>query len=121
MPPKNQNRTFHIRRNAPHRLGAQSDLTRDGTPPPIVSIAVGTAGYKRSWRWARRMGEAGVLDRVQSLMMYDCNQGTIDSIDTETRSMRRVRGGQLPVIIPGFLPKVDGFLRDPTHTRTSTA
>ena len=113
MPPKNQSRTFHIRRNAPHRLGTQSDLTREGTPPPIVSIAVGTAGYKRSWRWARRMGEAGVLDRVQSLMMYDCNQGTIDSIDNETRSMRRVRGGQLPVIIPGFLPKVDGFLRDP--------
>ena len=59
------------------------------------------------------MGEAGVLDRVQSLMMYDCNQGTIDSIDNETRAMRRVQGGQLPVILPGFLPKVDGFLRDP--------
>ncbi len=113
MPPRNQNRTFHIRRNNPHRLGGQDDLSRDGTPPPIVSVAVGTAGYKRSWRWAKRMGEAGVLDRVQSLMMYDCNQGTIDSIDAETRAMRRVSGGQLPVIVPGFLPKVDGFLRDP--------
>ncbi|MCE2500680.1 MAG: hypothetical protein J4G13_07440 [Dehalococcoidia bacterium] len=113
MPPRNQNRTFHIRRNNPHRLGTQDDLTRDGTPPPIVSVAVGTAGYKRSWRWAKRMGEAGVLDRVQSLTMYDCNQGTIDSIDSETRAMRRVRGGHLPVIVPGFLPKVDGFLRDP--------
>ncbi len=113
MPPKNQNRTFHIRRNNPHRLGTQGDLSRDGSPPPIVSVAVGTAGYKRSWRWAKRMGEAGVLDRVQSLMMYDCNQGTIDSIDAETRAMRRVQGGQLPVIVPGFLPKVDGFLRDP--------
>ena len=113
MPPKTQNRTFHIRRNNPHRLGAQEDRSRDGTPPPIVSVAVGTAGYKRSWRWAKRMGEAGVLDRVQSLMMYDCNQGTIDSIDNETRAMRRVQGGQLPVILPGFLPKVDGFLRDP--------
>ena len=113
MPPRNQNRTFHIRRNNPHRLGTQDDLSRDGTPPPIVSVAVGTAGYKRSWRWAKRMGEAGVLDRVQSLTMYDCNQGTIDSIDAETQAMRRVRGGHLPVIVPGFLPKVDGFLRDP--------
>ena len=113
MPPKTQNRTFHIRRNNPHRLGGQHDLSRDGTPPPIVSVSVGTAGYKRSWKWAQRMGEAGVLDRVQSLLMYDCNQGTVDSIDSETQAMRRVQGGRLPVIVPGFMPKVDGFLRDP--------
>lgn len=113
MPPKTQNRTFHIRRNNPHRLGSQQELARDVTPPPIVSVSVGTAGYKRSWKWAQRMGEAGVLDRVQSLLMYDCNQGTVDSIDSETQSMRRVQGGHLPVIVPGFMPKVDGFLRDP--------
>ena len=113
MPPKLQNRTFHIRPNSTHRLGSQAERTRDGSPPPIVSVAVGTAGYKRSWRWAKRMGEAGVLDRVQSLVMYDCNQGTIDDIDSESRAMRRHRGGTLPVILPGYLPKVDGFLRDP--------
>ena len=114
MPPKLQNRTFHIRRNNPHRLGGHQDQMRDGVPPPIVSVAVGTAGYKRSWKWAMRMGEAGVLDRVQSLLMYDCNQGSIDAIDAETRVMRRnERTANLPVILPGFLPKVDGFLRDP--------
>ena len=114
MPPKLQNRTFHIRRNSPHRLGTQEDHNREGVPPPIVSVAVGTAGYKRSWRWAQRMGEAGVLDRVQSLLMYDCNQGTIDTIDAETQAMRRRdRFASLPVIVPGYLPKVDGFLRDP--------
>ena len=114
MPPKLQNRIFHIRRNNPHRMGSQQDQVRDGVPPPIVSVAVGTAGYKRSWKWAMRMGEAGVLDRVQSLLMYDCNQGSIDAIDSETQSMRRnVRSASLPVILPSFLPKVDGFLRDP--------
>jgi len=114
MPPKLQNRTFHIRRNNPHRLGSQQDQMRDGVPPPIVSVAVGTAGYKRSWKWAMRMGEAGVLDRVQSLLMYDCNQGSIDAIDAETQAMRRSgRNASLPVILPGYLPKVDGFLRDP--------
>ena len=113
MPPKLQNRTFHIRQNNPHRLGTQADRSRDGTPPPIVSVAVGTAGYKRSWKWAMRMGEAGMLDRVQSLLMYDCNQKSIDDIDAETRVMRRERGNRLPVILPGYLPKVDGFLRDP--------
>ena len=114
MPPKLQNRTFNVRRNNPHRLGSQQDHERDGVPPPIVSVAVGTAGYKRSWKWAQRMGEAGVLDRVQSLLMYDCNQGSIDSIDADTQAMRR-RGSLagLPVIVPGYLPKVDGFLRDP--------
>ena len=114
MPPKLQNRTFHIRRNNPYRLGSQQDHDREGVPPPIVSVAVGTAGYKRSWKWAQRMGEAGVLDRVQSLLMYDCNQGSIDAIDAETRAMRRrERFASLPVIVPGYLPKVDGFLRDP--------
>ncbi len=114
MPPKLQNRTFHIRRNNPYRLGSQQDHDREGVPPPIVSVAVGTAGYKRSWKWAQRMGEAGVLDRVQSLLMYDCNQGSIDAIDAETRAMRRRdRFASLPVIVPGYLPKVDGFLRDP--------
>ena len=114
MPPKLQNRTFHIRRNNTHRLGSQLDHSRDGIPPPIVSVAVGTAGYKRSWKWAQRMGEAGVLDRVQSLLMYDCNQGSIDAIDAETQAMRRRdRFASLPVIVPGYLPKVDGFLRDP--------
>lgn len=114
MPPKLQSRTFNVRRNNPHRLGSQQDHERDGVPPPIVSVAVGTAGYKRSWKWAQRMGEAGVLDRVQSLLMYDCNQGSIDSIDADTQAMRR-RGSLagLPVIVPGYLPKVDGFLRDP--------
>ena len=48
MPPKLQNRIFHIRRNNPHRMGSQQDQVRDGVPPPIVSVAVGTAGYKRS-------------------------------------------------------------------------
>lgn len=114
MPPKLQNRAFHIRRKNPHRLGSHQDHIRDGVPPPIVSVAVGTAGYKRSWKWAMRMGEAGVLSRVQSLLMYDCNQGSIDTIDTETRIMRRsTRSASLPVILPGYLPKVDGFLRDP--------
>lgn len=115
MPPKTQNRTFHIRRNNPHRLIPEDELSRGGTgtPPPIVSVAVGTAGYKRSWKWATRMGQAGVLERVQSLVVYDCNQGSIDSINSEMRSMRQLRDSQLPVILPDFMPKVDGFLRDP--------
>ena len=55
-----------------------------------------------------------MLDRVQSLLMYDCNQGSIDAIDAETQAMRRrERFASLPVIVPGYLPKVDGFLRDP--------
>ena len=60
-----------------------------------------------------RMGEAGMLDRVQSLLMYDCNQKSIDDIVAGTRVMRSERGNRLPVILPRYLPKVDGFLRDP--------
>ena len=113
MPPKLQNRTIHIRQNNPHRLGTQADRSRDGTPPPIVSVAVGTAGYKRSWKWAMRMGEAGMLDRVQSLLLYDCNQKSIDDINADTRALGRAPGNGLPIILPAYLPKVDGFLRDP--------
>jgi hypothetical protein len=114
MPPKVQNLTFRIRRQEPHRLEDEIVRSREGVPPPIVSVAVGTAGYKRSWKWAQRMGEAGVLDRVQSLLMYDCNQGTKDSIIRESAAMRgRGTLADLPVVVPGYIPKVDGFLRDP--------
>lgn len=112
MPPKA--RTFRVRREAVHPVSAADDRYDGDKPPPILSVAVGTAGYKRSWNWARRMGQAGVLNRIQGMFIYDCNQATVADIESAVDQMRRVpRGGDLPVILPEFFPKVDGFLRDP--------
>ena len=112
MPPKA--RTFRVKREEVHPVAAGDDRYDGGTPAPILSVAVGTAGYKRSWNWAKRMGQAGVLNRIQGMFIYDCNQATVADIESSVDQMRRVpRGGDLPVILPEFFPKVDGFLRDP--------
>ena len=112
MPPKA--RTFRVRRESVHPVVTADDRYDEGKPPPILSVSVGTAGYKRSWNWAKRMGQAGVLNRLQGMFIYDCNQATVSDIESEVHQMRRVpRGGSLPVILPEYFPKVDGFLRDP--------
>ena len=114
MPPKT--RTFRVRKEALRPVASLDDRRENIVPPPIMSVSVGTAGYKRSWLWAQRMGEAGVLSRVQSMFVYDCNQATTTEIEGKMGDMR-TRGGKggsdLPVILPEFFPKVDGFLRDP--------
>lgn len=81
------------------------------TPAPLVSFSVGTAGTNRNWAWGIRMGEAGRLDRLQCMVCYDCNQVTVDNITARARSMRGAPGPS--VLVPEYLPKVDGFLRDP--------
>lgn len=112
MPPKT--RTFRVRPESLRPVASLDGDRENITPPPIMSVSVGTAGYKRSWLWAQRMGEAGVLNRVQSMFIYDCNQATTADIDGKMGNMRSARGGgDLPIILPEFFPKVDGFLRDP--------
>jgi hypothetical protein len=81
------------------------------TPAPLVSFSVGTAGTNRNWGWGIRMGEAGRMDRLQCMVCYDCNQVTVDNIKARARSMRGAPGPS--VFVPEYLPKVDGFLRDP--------
>ena len=112
MPPKT--RTFRVRKEALRPVASMDGSRENIIPPPIMSVSVGTAGYKRSWLWAQRMGEAGVLNRVQSMFIYDCNQATTTEIEGKMGGMRGAKGGSdLPVILPEFFPKVDGFLRDP--------
>lgn len=112
MPPKT--RTFRIRPESLRPVASIDNSRENIIPPPIMSVSVGTAGYKRSWLWAQRMGQAGALNRVQSMFIYDCNQATTTDIDGKMGAMRGASGGSdLPIILPEYFPKVDGFLRDP--------
>ena len=85
---------------------------RNLTPAPLVSFSVGTAGTNRNWGWGTRMGEAGRMDRLQCMVCYDCNQVTVDGIKARARSMRGSPGPS--VFVPEYLPKGDGFLRNPS-------
>ena len=120
MPPKA--RTFRVKREEVHPVAAGDDRYDGGTPAPILSVAVGTAGYKRSWNWAKRMGQAGVLNRIQGMFIYDCNQATVADIESSVDQMRRVpRGGDLPVILPSFSPRWMDSSVIPTRTKIFTA
>ena len=80
----------------------------DKLPAPIASVSVGTAGLKRSRRWLNAMYAAGCGDRIQSVLIYDCNRTSIEQWN-ENQSGRT----EAMTITPGYLPLSEGFLRNP--------
>lgn len=87
---------------------------REGSPSPpaaVVSAGIGTAGCNRGWKFGRRLGDAGHLDRLQCLFCYDFNRSTIERLRTLAEGMRGSPGTS--VLVPGFVRAVDGFLRRP--------
>ena len=78
----------------------------DRLPAPIASVSVGTAGLKRSRKWLNAMYAAGCGDRVQSLLVYDCNRTSIEL----WQSAQSDKTEQITVL-PGYLPLSEGFLR----------
>ena len=77
----------------------------DRLPAPIASVSVGTAGLKRSRKWLNAMYAAGCGDRVQSLLVYDCNRTSIEL----WQSAQSDKTEQITVL-PGYLPLSEGFL-----------
>ena len=91
------------------RLGSiyARDAARE--PAPIVSLSVGSAGMHRTALWVKKMTALGCVSRIQSLVVYDCN-------DTNIRLWKRAaRNSGLDhlTITPSYLPLTDGFLRQP--------
>ena len=54
-------------------LGSLLSQSGIRVPAPIVSVSVGSAGMARTGLWYRKMAALGCIDRVQSLVVYDCN------------------------------------------------
>ena len=79
----------------------------DRIPAPIASVAVGTAGLKRARKWLNAMYACGCGDRVQSVVLYDCNRTSIEQWE-QTQSPRT----KDIAVTPGYLPLSEGFLRN---------
>lgn len=78
---------------------------------PILSFSVGTAGASRNWRFIQRMADAGRLHRIQSAVVYDYNQGTLDMM---RRRMANSKGNYgTSVHLPEKVRAADGFLLNP--------
>ena len=88
------------------RLGSLEDVAGAGTAP-IVSVSVGTTGLNRAWMYHQRMRAMGCADRIQSMLIYDCNLVNIGHL----RDRAQAQGVADKIVIPEYLPFAEGFLR----------
>jgi len=100
----------YVRGNPASVESVLTTASKEGASP-ILSLSVGTAGATRNWRFTERMGDAGRLHRIQSVVVYDYNQGTLDRI---RRRMARSRGRYGTMVhLPEKVRASDGFLLNP--------
>ena len=88
------------------RLGSLEDVAGEGMAP-IVSVSVGTTGLNRAWMYHRRMRAMGCAHRVQSMLIYDCNQVNIAQLHDDAQDT----GIADKIVLPEYLPFSEGFLR----------
>ena len=87
-------------------LGVLEDMAGSGTSP-IISVSVGTTGKNRSALYHLRMSKMGCAERIQSMLVYDCNQLSINALKAGARN----DGVSEKMIVPEYLPFSEGFLR----------
>ena len=88
------------------RLGTLEDVAGEGSSP-IVSVSVGTTGLNRSKMYHRHMDALGVANRIQSMLIYDCNQFNINQLKEDAARARIAD----KIVLPEYLPFSEGFLR----------
>ena len=88
------------------RLGTLEDVAGAGTAP-IMSVSVGTTGLNRARLYYRRMRALGCDHRIQSMLIYDCNQVNINNLHDEAAR----NGYSDKMALPEYLPFSEGFLR----------
>ena len=88
------------------RLGTLEDVAGTGTAP-IISVSVGTTGLNRARDYYGRMRAMGCADRIQSMLIYDCNLVNIGRL----RDLAQARGFADKIVTPEYLPFAEGFLR----------
>lgn len=88
------------------RLGTLEDVAGAGSSP-IVSVSVGTTGLNRAKLFHKRMSAMGCADRIQSMLIYDCNQLNINRLREEADG----EGIAEKIILPEYVPFSEGFLR----------
>ena len=88
------------------RLGHLEDVAGAGSSP-IVSVSVGSTGLNRARLFHRRMDAMGCADRIQSMLIYDCNQLNINQLRADAAQDRI----SSKIVVPEYLPFSEGFLR----------
>ena len=88
------------------RLGSLEDVAGAGTAP-IVSVSVGSTGLNRARLYHKVMDAMNCAGRIQSMLVYDCNQVNINRL----REDAATAGITDKIIVPEYLPFAEGFLR----------
>ena len=88
------------------RLGTLEDVAGSGTAP-IVSVSVGSTGLNRATLYHKVMDAMNCADRIQSMLVYDCNQVNINQLRADVGQA----GITDKIIVPEYLPFAEGFLR----------
>ena len=88
------------------RLGSLEDVAGAGTAP-IVSVSVGSTGLNRVRLYHKVMDAMNCADRIQSMLVYDCNQVNINRLREDAAQAKMAD----KIIVPEYLPFAEGFLR----------
>lgn len=88
------------------RLSTLEDAAGAGTAP-ILSVSIGTTSLNRAWMYYARMRAMGCADRIQSMLIYDCNLLNIGRLQDDARH----QGLSDKIVVPEYLPFSEGFLR----------
>lgn len=88
------------------RLGHLEDVAGAGSSP-IVSVSVGSTGLNRARLFHKRMAAMGCADRIQSMLIYDCNQLNVNQLRQDANQDRI----SSKIVVPEYLPFSEGFLQ----------
>ena len=97
------------------RLLHTARLKTEGNSPSLVVVGAGTAGTRRALTFLQRMSELSEIGRVQSAVFYDCNEITVNYVQSFLRKFlgRSKNGTGVQVLFPNYIPVTNGFMRDP--------
>ena len=102
-------------RSRGHQLLRTARRKTETNSAALVVVSVGTAGARRALLFLQRMSELSEIGRVQSAVFYDCNEITVNYIQSFLRKFlgRSKHGTGVQILFPNYIPIANGFMRDP--------
>ncbi len=102
-------------RSRGHQLLRTAPRKTQGSQPSLVVVGAGTAGARRTLMFLQRMSELSEIGRVQSAVFYDCNEITVNYVQSFLRKLlgRSKHGTGVQILFPTYVPLPNGFMRDP--------
>lgn len=110
--------TTRIKIKAIRPAGSVAGPGGQASPAPLLSFGTGTAGCHRSWLWMTRLGEAGFLIRMQSAILYDFNQETVDGVSERAKKLKGNPG--TTILLRSLYGKRTAFSEIPISSGSTT-